>query len=233
MRRVVAKHGVMATVISSCYQIARVLEIRMQIRATIWIFLFGLSTPAASLEPGDTGIGMSGWGELTDKSAYQYSYRAGAQDWWSQPWDNRDGIKLTGINAESYDESSPVSLSLKHRLFFTPRSTVIDAGLGIQTIGLERNDSRNGLRLSLGGRIGIGTFVTLYGESIWLPKLIESDGFENLSGLEFETGVVLNPLPFLSIRAAYRRYNLDYTLTSGENNHTTTQGFLIGTGIHW
>jgi hypothetical protein len=110
---------------------------------------------------------------------------------------------------------------------------VIDARLGIQTISLDHNDSRNGLRLSLGGRTGIGNSVTLYGESIWLPKLIESDGFDNLSGLEFETGVVLNPLPFLSIRAAYRRYNLDYTLTSGENNHTTTQGILIGTGIHW
>ncbi len=223
----------MATATSSYYHIARVLEIRMQIRANIWILFFGLSMPAASLEPVGTGIGVSGWGDLTDKSAYQYSYRAGAQDWWDLPWGNRGGIKLTGINTESYNESSPASLSLKHRLFFTPGNTVIDAGLGIQTISLDRNDSLNGLRLSLGGRMGIGNFVTLYGESIWLPKLVESDGFENLSGLEFETGVVLNPLPFLSIRAAYRRYNLDYTLTSGENNHTTTQGILIGTGIHW
>ncbi len=66
-----------------------------------------------------------------------------------------------------------------------------------------------------------------------MPGLIKSRGVESLTGLEFESGVVLNPLPYLSIRAAYRRLNLDYTLTGGAGDHLTTEGIVIGTGIHW
>ncbi len=210
----------------------------MQMRATIGLFFFGLCAPIYALEPTDTRIDLFTWNlgapsGITDQTGRLTMFGSGVRDWWNQPWGARDTISLTNINAESRNEPYSVNLNMKQRLLSTPRNTFVDAGVGIKTIGFGRNDRRDGLRLSLGGRIGIGSFITLYGESAWMPGLIESKGFESLTGLEFESGVVLNPLPYLSIRAAYRRLNLDYTLTDGAGDHLTTEGIVIGTGIHW
>jgi hypothetical protein len=210
----------------------------MQMRAIIGLFFFGLCAPIYAFEPTDTRIDLFTWrlgapSDITGQTSRQTMFDSGVRDWWNQPWGTRDTISLTDISAASRNEPYSANLNLKQRLLSAPHNTIVDAGVGIKTIGFGRNDKRDGLRLSLGGQIGIGNFVTLYGESAWMPGLIESKGFESLTGLEFESGVVLNPLPYLSIRAAYRRLNLDYTLTGGAGDHLTTEGIVIGTGIHW
>lgn len=203
-------------------------------RVIIWLLLSGLCVPAYSQEPVDIGINLDEWHKpAVDNVSQQPRFGTSTQAWWDQPWGLHEYTNLTDIYSESYERPGLNSLSLKQQLFFTPENTIIGMGLGVQNINVGRNDTRSGLHLSLGGRMGLGKFLTFYGESVWMPGLFESDGFDRLSGLEIETGLMLNPLPNLSIRAAYRKINLDYTLTGGTRDTTTTQGIIIGTGIHW
>lgn len=206
--------------------------------ATIWLILFGMNSPTHALEPTETGIDLytlnpgspsTPAGNTSSFASFGYS----AQDWWNQPWGTRNTIDLADIITEPLHTSHPVNLDFRQRLLSTPQNTIVDAGVGIKTIGFGQNDFRDGLRLSLGGRMGVGNLITLYGESAWMPGLIESSGIDRLSGLEFETGLMLSPLPYLSFRAGYRRLNLDYRLTGGEGEHSYTEGIIFGTGIHW
>jgi hypothetical protein len=195
-------------------------------------------SPTYALEPAEAGIDLYTWGPGSPSPAADNingfaSFGYSARDWWSQPWGARDTIDLAGLNAEPRHTLQPTNLGFRPRLLSTPRNTIVDAGVGIKTIGFGQNGFRDGLRLSLGGRMGFGNLLTLYGESAWMPGLIESNGFDGLSGLEFETGVMLNPLPYLSFRAAYRRLNLDYRLTDSEGEHSYSEGIIFGTGIHW
>lgn len=205
----------------------------MLIRTIIWVFLFGLSVPALSAGFTGSGINLGSWALEMDSAGYADATGSGAHQWWNRAWGLQGDIVLPETSLQSRDQSQPASLNLEHRLLSTPGNTVISAGIGVQSIYLARHDSRNSLSLSLNGKMGIGKGVTLYGESAWLPGLLETDGVDTLSSLEFETGVMLNPLPNLSIQAAYRRYNLDYTLTGGVADHATSQGFFLGTGLHW
>lgn len=200
---------------------------------TICLILFGVISPTYALEPAKTGIDLYTWspGSLSTNSYASFGYSA--QDWWNQPWGTGDTINLADLNTEPRHTFHPTNLDFRQRLLSTPRNTMVDAGVGIKTIGFGQNDFRDGLRLSVGGRMGFGNLFTLYGESAWMPGLIESNGFDSMSGLEFETGVMLNPLPYLSFRAAYRRLDLDYRLTDSEDEHSYTEGIIVGTGIHW
>jgi hypothetical protein len=195
-------------------------------------------SPTYALEPAETGIDLYKWSPgspsaTADNTSSSASFGYSAQDWWEQPWGTRNTIDLANLNAGSRHTFQSSNLDFRQRLLSTPQNTIIDAGVGIKTIGFGQNDFRDGLRLSLGGRMGFGDLFTLYGESAWVPGLIESNGFDSLSGLEFETGVMLSPLPYLSFRAAYRRLNLDYRLTDSEGVHSYAEGIIFGTGIHW
>jgi hypothetical protein len=209
-----------------------------KIRKITGLLLFGLSVPTYALEPIEVGLGHNTWdlsssaGTIID-AKQPNSFSSGVRSWWSQPWGVYDTINLTDLYADSGQRSNPVNLNLKQRLLSTSQNTLIDAGLGIKTIGFGRDNTRDGLRLSLRGQMGLGRLLTFYGESAWVPGLIESSGVDNLSGIEFETGVMLNPWPNLTIRAAYRRLNLDYTLTGGRGEQSYTEGIFFGTGIHW
>ncbi len=211
---------------------------KKKIREITGLFLFGLSVPAYALEPAEAAFGHYTW-DLESSAGtiigvnQSKSSGSGVSNWWNQPWGTDYTINLTDLYADLGQHSNPVNLNLKQRLLSTSQSTTLDAGLGIKTIGFGNNDYRDGLRLSLRGQMGFGRLLTFYGESAWVPGLIESNGFDNLSGLEFETGVILNPWPNLSIRAAYRRLNLDYTLTGGRGEQSYTEGIFFGTGIHW
>ncbi len=201
------------------------------------LLLFGLSLPASAFELAKPETDPYNWNlssPTTLNDAGQPAlFTNSVEGWWNQPWGTRHTISLTTLNTQTYQSSGLTNLDFKQRLLSTTGNTIVDAGIGIKTVGIGHNDSRDGLRLSLGGRMGVGDLVTLYGESAWMPGLIESNGFDELSGLEFETGVLFYPLPNMSIRAAYRRLNLDYTLSNGGDTRSLTEGIIFGTGIHW
>ena len=211
---------------------------KIKIRDIAGLLFFGLSIPGYALEPVEPGLDHNTW-DLKPSTGAIFgaqppdSFGSGVRSWWTQPWGIYNTISLTDLYADSGQRSNPVDLNLKQRLFSTSQNAIIDAGLGIKTIGFGRDNTRDGLRISLRGQMGLGHLLTFYGESAWVPGLIESSGVDSLSGIEFETGVMLNPWPNLTVRAAYRRLNLDYTLTGGRGEQIYTEGIFFGTGIHW
>ncbi len=209
---------------------------KRKIREITGLLLFGLSIPTYALEPVEAGQytwDLKSSTGTTIGANQSNSFGSGVLNWWNQPWGTYNTFTLSDLYADSGQRSNSINLNLKQRLLSTSQHTSLDAGLGVKTIGFGNNDFRDGLRLSLRGQLGFGHRITFYGESAWMPGLIESSGFDNLSGLEFETGIMLNPWPNLSIRAAYRRLNLDYTLTGGRGEQLYTEGIFFGTGIRW
>ncbi len=203
-----------------------------RLRATIGLLILGCCTPVLALDLQGSGITVDNWG-LTEGSDYRPALTIGDRDWWNQSWRTYQGINLEPFRNSEQAASWPTRMNLTHRFTEPGQHSAVNAGIGVQTIDFSPSRSHQGLRLSLGGRFGFSNGVTVYGESAWVPGLLDSGTVDSLSGLHFETGVMLNPLPYLSIRAAYRRYNLDYTLIGGVDEYATSQGIMIGTGLHW
>ncbi len=155
-----------------------------------------------------------------------------AQGWWDQKWGIEGGINLSDTSSGQFEDQQHFSVELKRRLISPTDNTYLAAGLGWEDIQLESGDSTSGIRLSLRGQIGLVGFASLYGQSTWLPTLNSTSRFSNLSGSEFETGIVFEPLPFISLKAGYRRFKLDYGF-SGSAGGSASSGFILGTGIHW
>ena len=97
---------------------------------------------------------------------------------------------------------------------------------------LDTGGNTDGVRLSLEGRIGLLGFVSLYGQSVWMPSMSSVDGYSDISGHELQTGVLFEPLPFLTLRAGFRQLDLDYE-SNGASGLTKSNGIILGTGIHW
>lgn len=201
------------------------------------LIMLSLSSVSHALGPLDGEATIDWWSNELSGNPFEGTLDPGtlsfrAEGWWDQRWGVEGGIDLTDIDAEELENPERYHVDLKRRLFSATDNTFIAAGAGWEHLGLESGESSNGVRLSLEGRFGFAGFATLYGESIWMPYLSSVNGLDSLSGVEFETGIVFDPLPFWSIRAGYRRFKLDFDLDSGKGD-STSQGIVLGTGIHW
>lgn len=203
-------------------------------------FLLVLLTfqPGYALGPLDGEITIDWWSNELSGDPFDGTLDAGtlslrAETWWDQKWGVRGGLSLSDIDDSQLEDRHRFNFDVKRRLISPTDNTFIAAGLGWENLRLENGENSQGVRLSLEGRLGLGGFATLYGESILLPNLDDADGYRDLSATEFEAGVVFDPLPFVSIRAGYRQFELDYNLSSGRSGESSSQGIIIGTGIHW
>ena len=50
-------------------------------------------------------------------------------------------------------------------------------------------------------------------------------------GFEFEAGIAVKPFPFLSFRAGYRQFQLDFKSLEGANETSKSKGVIIGAGV--
>lgn len=202
------------------------------------ILLLLVYTPSHALGPLDGEITIDWWndelsGDPFDETLDVGTFSLRAESWWDSKWGIRGELNLSDIENDQFEDRRRYKLDLKRRLISPTDNTFLAAGLGWENLTLETGEDSQGIRLSLEGRVGLIGIASLYGESIWLPSLDDTNEYNDLSGLEFETGIVFNPLPFISIRAGYRQFKLDYSLSSGSDGNSTSKGFLIGTGIHW
>lgn len=205
------------------------------------VLLFTLLCSQVSLAAGslDGEAPIEWWnaefkGTLVNGSLAAGTVNFQTQAWWDQKWGIEGGIKLfeTGTGNGQLENQQRTHLDLKRRLFSPTDNSYITAGLGWENIDLESGDHTSGVRLSLRGQISLVGIASLYGQSTWLPALQETSSFTNVSGTEFETGIVIEPFPFISLKVAYRRFKLDYDF-SGSTQGTSSSGFILGTGIHW
>ncbi len=204
----------------------------------IGLMVAGLSMSSVwAAGPLDGSVGIEWWntqysGSLLDGDLDAGSFSARAETWWGDSWGLKGAFYSADLEQGNLQDQQRFSLDLKRRLISPTENTFLAAGIGWENIQMEAGGSSSGLRLSLDGRVGLVGMVSLYGQAAWMPSLGDTNGFSDISGMEFETGVVLDPLPFLSIRAGFRQFDLDYN-SGGDSGATRASGVILGTGFHW
>ena len=84
------------------------------------------------------------------------------------------------------------------------------------------------------GRVGVLGFLRFYAEAGWAPSLGDLGSRRDLSSISVETGLVLDPFPFVDLRLGWRYQITDYTgVITGSQASEGSYGVLLGGGIHW
>lgn len=198
-----------------------------------------LCTPAAALGPVDGEAGLQWWNTQFDSDIFEGELDVGTLSLFGDLWlDRKWGLGAAWYQAdlenEELEDERRFHLDLKRRLFSPTDNTYLAVGAGWERIDLSGGGDSNGIRLVLEGRVGIGGFAYLYGLGAWLPWLSEPAGYTDLNGSEMEAGIGFEPLPFLSLRAGYRNFQLDYDAgETGGSGASESRGFLVGAGVHW
>lgn len=136
------------------------------------------------------------------------------------------GAPDESANATGFDFKREV-LSFADRSF-------LSIGLGWNELELEDGDDSSGLRFSVEGHWGIGSTWSLYGQSVWIPELEDTDDRAQMTGNGFEAGVAFRPLPNISLRAGYRAFRIDFTDgRTGIDDSASSSGVLLGAGIRF
>jgi len=204
--------------------------------AIIGLGLFAPNASALGLVDGE--LGTVWWANDFQANTSTGNYSAGGYGIRGNLWiDNAWGFKGTMLQSDlteiGLDSNNHYSFDLQRRIFSLSDNSYIALGLGWEQLNLA-NDSSSGSRLQISGRIGLLGMAYLYGHSTWLPQLNNFAGYQDVSGSEQEAGISITPFPFLSLRAGYRRFSLDFTnSSSGLGDSTETNGFILGAGIHW
>ena len=88
--------------------------------------------------------------------------------------------------------------------------------------------------MSASGWAFLAGVVSVYGDAGWSPNLKHLGTRQDVSTISVETGLVIEPMPFISLRAAYRYHLTDYTdSVTGHDRREVTDRFLFGGGIRW
>lgn len=157
----------------------------------------------------------------------------GQAELWAGNWGMRGSLFRSDLaDSGSDDDIDYLSVDVKRRLLAATDNNFIAAGVGWERLDLGADDS-NGARLLVEGRVGLGRIFYLYGHTAWLPKLEDAAGRNDLDALELEAGFGVTPFPFVSLRAGYRRFSLDFKDAAGDDRNDTAQGVLVGAGVHF
>jgi len=204
--------------------------------ASIGLALYASSALALGLIDGE--LGTVWWANNFQANTTTSSYNAGGYGIRGNLWlDNRWGVSGTMLQSDltdiGLDSNNHYSFDLQRRILSLSDNSYIALGLGWEQLNLS-NDSSSGSRLQISGRVSLLGIAYLYGRSTWIPQLSDFAGYQDVSGLEHEAGISITPFPFLSLRAGYRRFSLDFTnASSGLGDSTESNGFILGAGFHW
>jgi hypothetical protein len=195
------------------------------------------ASPARALGPVDGEAGIFWWANDFEGSLSNGDIDAGAlggygELWLGERWGMRGSLYRSDLEDVGLDSSDHIAIDLKRRFLSATDNTFFALGLGWEDIDLESGESTSGARLMAEGRVGLAGAVYFYGQTAWIPDLDDVAGRTDIDGREYEIGVVFDPLPFLSLRAGYRRFRLDFDDATGSDSQET-KGFLLGAGVHW
>lgn len=156
------------------------------------------------------------------------------QLWWDQKWGLSGALYRSDLaDAGGDDDIDYLSVDLKRRLISPTEHNFIAAGLGYQHLGMPGGDASGG-RLLLEGRVGIVGAVYAYGQTAWMPFFGDTDAREDLDAFEFEAGVGFSPLPFITLSAGWRKFDLNFTDTATDmDRDNTASGPVFEAGVKW
>ena len=197
-----------------------------------------LMNPASAEESGVDGSAyLSWWSNNFSANALDASFDAGtvgadAEVWWRQRWGIKGSLyKSDVVESNSRDGPDFLSFDVKRRLISPTENNFLALGLGWQTVDLTNDADTQGYRFLLQGGLGLTPVLSVYGHTAWLPGMVESDEIGNPKGLEFEAGIAIKPFPFVSFRAGYRAFRLEYVGLEGAKETSKSRGVILGAGL--
>ncbi len=203
-------------------------------------FQYILIAPFAhALGPVDGEVGIQSWDDSASGSLLLDDHESDgffdgttglyAELWLGDKW---------GLSARYYDSpfkgtllkvEEHAQINILRRLISISDNTYLALGAGYENLELDNSGkSISGPRLLAAGRIGVVGIVYVYGQAAWIPDLGSFEEINDIEAFDLEFGVVIDPLPFTSIKLGYRRYEFDHS-----QGNTNSSGFLLGAGIHW
>ena len=210
-------------------------------RCLLLLVLFtvgALLNPVTAEESGVDGSAyLSWWSNDFSANAVDASFDAGtvgadAEVWWRQRWGIKGSLyKSDVVESNSGDGPDFFSIDIKRRLISPTENNFLALGLGWQTVDLAKGADTQGYRFLLQGGLGLTPVLSVYGHTAWLPGMVESDEIGDPKGLEIEAGIALKPFPFVSFRAGYRTFMLDYVSLEGANETSKSKGIIVGAGV--
>lgn len=162
-----------------------------------------------------------------------YESFLGSGEYWKDNW----GVSANLLQNNEDDvfglpeDSEYFNLDVKRRFGSRDKSNV-ELGLGWQELNIDSQLEASGPRLSLGGELNILSSIKLYGTTSYFPELDDRSQGNSASAYEVEAGVLYQPLPSLSLRAGYRKFDLDLEDPEIEKLGSSS-GFLLGTDLSW
>jgi hypothetical protein len=204
------------------------------------VLIVGLlvALPARASGPIDGEAGMLTWvvdtDDYTDTSIDTASIGGYAELWLDQRWGFRTASYRVSEDAVSMAPDEQTLIDLKYRLVSRADNTYVALGLGWEQDRFGAEGNTSAARVVIDSHIGVLGALYLYGEAGWAPQMGDLGLREDLSSISVETGLVLNPLPFVSMRLAWRYHITDYTGSiSGTSMRESSYGVVFGGGIHW
>lgn len=196
-----------------------------------------LNSAAADESGVDGSAYLNWWSNDFSANALDASFDAGTvgidgEAWWAQRWGIKGSLyKSDVVESNSGEGPDFLSVDVKRRLLSPSENNFLALGLGWQSVDLTREADTEGYRLLLQGGLGLTPMLSLYGHAAWMPGLVSSAEVGDPKAVEIEAGVAIKPFPFVSFRAGYRTFKLDYVSAQGANEESTSKGVLVGAGV--
>jgi len=153
--------------------------------------------------------------------------------WLNNKWGLQGSLYSGDLDNTGINDAEYLSLDVKRRFLNLTEKTFFAVGVGWQDIDLHIGGASSGPRVLLEGRWGLNDSLSLYGATAWLPYLDDISAGSNVVGSELEAGLTYEPLPYLSLRAGYRRFDLDYDNSRSVNRNSSSSGLMLGAGIRF
>jgi hypothetical protein len=202
------------------------------------LFWLPLAAPAAGPVDGEATVNW--WANDFDADVAGGDVDAGAfggqvQLWWNEKWGLQGSLYRSDLaDSGGGNDIDYLSLDLKQRLLSFTEHNYLAAGVGYERLDMSANGNTQGLRLLVEGRLGLAGAVYAYGHTAWIPVFEDTDSREDLDALEFEAGIGVSPLPFVTLSAGWRKFALDFTDSATDSGRSTSSsGPVFEAGVKW
>ena len=212
--------------------------LRLAARLLLLILFTVPVLPARALGSFDGEAGIFTWvadtNDYIDLGINTNSVGGYAEGWWDHGWGVRASLYRVAEDGVVTAPDEQIVIDITHRLLSPTDNTFLAAGLGWEQNRFGAEGSVSGLRLVGEGRLGVLGALYIYGAGGWAPNMGGLGLRKDLSSISVEAGAVIDPLPFLSLRAAWRYHITDYTGDiTGTRAREVNYGLVFGGGIHW
>ncbi len=200
--------------------------------------MFTLSSTANALGPVDGEVILSLWNnqfesDLGDGEADVGSLTASGEIWIGDNWGLRLARFESDLEETELSNETRTQVELRRRLISASDNNFFALGVGAESIDLVNGESSEGLRLSAEARLALTPITYFYGRGAYLPWMEDAGTFTDITGSELEFGVSFTPFPFVSVKLGYLTLDLDYENAGGSGGSASSDGILIGAGLHW